>query len=410
VRSSAGSYSLDIPAPAGDNKGVRGSDRFYSNSTPVMYPYRHVEDQSTLPVHFKDNPMLRHRPKTRRAFTLVELLVVIAIISTLMGLLLPAVQNAREAARRNTCSNNLSQLGKGTIAYDGAKSTLPSWKNKLPNTSVSGMYVSWVVPLLPQIERADIYRAYESLNPASTSVDVPVLGILQCPTSPSADATISTTAYAANIGSAQTLSAASPWTTPATSNSAVQAKADGVLVDAIAVAGTYAAARNSLDGITGGDGTSNTLLFSEKASSTVTSQAKWGDLVAVSAPFDWTAAYSYPAFGMPASAFATITAPSATDKVVNSSIAATLGNYGLPSSAHPGGVMAAFCDGHIVFVRDNISPWVYAQLVTSDSRYDSSRAVNNYYYLNSPRANAWLGLYNTSGGSGQYLLKEDEYR
>ena len=357
--------------------------------------------------------MLRHEPKTRPAFTLVELLVVIAIISTLMGLLLPAVQNAREAARRNTCSNNLSQLGKGVIAYDGGKSVLPSWKNKFPNTNVSGTYVSWVVPLLPQIERADIYRMYEALTPVTVSSTVPILAILQCPTAPSADATISTTAYAANIGSAQTLSIVSPWTTPATSNAAVQAKADGVLIDAIAVSNTYAAARNSLDGITGGDGTSNTLLFSEKASSTVAAQAKWGDLVAGSAVFDWTSAFNYPAFGIPAATFATNISgsPTVNDKVINSPTAATVGNYGLPSSSHPGGVMGTFCDGHVVFIRDNVAPWVYAQLVTSDSRYDdSSRAVNNYYYLNSPRVNAWLGLYNTNGGSGQYLLKEDEYR
>ena len=346
--------------------------------------------------------MLRHQPKTRRAFTLVELLVVIAIISTLMGLLLPAVQNAREAARRNTCSNNLSQLGKGLIAYDSSKSLLPSWKNKFPNTSVTGTYVSWVVPLLPQIERADIYRSYESLTPTSTSVSVPVLAILQCPTSPSADTTVSTTAYAANIGSAQTLSGSSPWTTAVTSNTAVQAKADGVLVDAIAVSATYAAARNSLDSITGGDGTSNTLLFSEKASSTVTTQAKWGDLASGSSSFDWTTAYNYPAFGMPGATFSAYnSSPSASDKIINSPNAAAVGNYGLPSSAHPGGVMGAFCDGHVAFIRDNVAPWVYAQLVTSDSRYDGSR-----YTSNSPRANYWLSLY----GSGQYLLREDEFR
>ncbi len=92
-----------------------------------------------------------------RAFTLVELLVAIAIIGILVGLLLPAVQAAREAARRMSCQNNLHQIGLALHNYHGLFNQLPSgWIASDTDHHEPGW--GWASALLPQIEEAGVYE------------------------------------------------------------------------------------------------------------------------------------------------------------------------------------------------------------------------------------------------------------
>ncbi len=96
----------------------------------------------------------------KNAFTLVELLVVITIIGILIALLLPAVQAAREAAKRMQCSNNMKQLGLGVLNYEGTFGILP--KGALPNVVVGSVHKgSMLIRLLPFVEQQAVYDAYD---------------------------------------------------------------------------------------------------------------------------------------------------------------------------------------------------------------------------------------------------------
>lgn len=99
----------------------------------------------------------------RPAFTLVELLVVIAIIGILVGLLLPAVQAAREAARRMSCSNNARQIGLGLLNYESTFKTFPThgvYGPGRPNFTLP-YHTTWIVSILPYIEQGPLY---DSIN------------------------------------------------------------------------------------------------------------------------------------------------------------------------------------------------------------------------------------------------------
>ncbi|NLX56756.1 MAG: DUF1559 domain-containing protein [Planctomycetaceae bacterium] len=97
----------------------------------------------------------------RRAFTIVELLVVIAIIGILVALLLPAVQAAREAARRMQCSNNLKQLALATHYYHTAYNCFPPGGITEGPCCAQKSLVNWAIAILPYIEQETVYALYD---------------------------------------------------------------------------------------------------------------------------------------------------------------------------------------------------------------------------------------------------------
>ena len=112
--------------------------------------------------------------RDRRGFTLVELLVVIAIIGILIGMLLPAVQAVREAARRTACSNNLRQLGLALHNYESALGEFPPSRLG-PDFSISSSiteqfgatssFQSWTTVMLPYVEQASLGNMYDFNSP-----------------------------------------------------------------------------------------------------------------------------------------------------------------------------------------------------------------------------------------------------
>ena len=134
----------------------------------------------------------------RTAFTLVELLVVIAIIGILIALLLPAVQAAREAARRSQCGNNLKQLGLGLHNYHDTYQALPYVS---VNASPTNGWVSGLVGILPYVEQQPLYDQvtssstfggvtyppYDKYAPTSASLYLPwqaMIPVYLCPSDP----------------------------------------------------------------------------------------------------------------------------------------------------------------------------------------------------------------------------------
>ena len=173
-------------------------------------------DHALLSLHGRLSRWLAgDAPRSERGFTLVELLVVIAIIASLLGLLLPAVQSAREAARRTQCAVNLRQLGLAFHVYESGRGLLPPLKRSsncvaAPNNEARMAQRSWAPEVLPYVEEQSLLQDYnfqlnwwanadgsEPSGGTAGVLDSPVSGnraiarthikLLQCPSCPVQD-------------------------------------------------------------------------------------------------------------------------------------------------------------------------------------------------------------------------------
>jgi len=327
--------------------------------------------------------------KRRAGFTLIELLVVIAIIAVLISLLLPAVQSAREAARRAQCVNNLKQLGLGIHNYE-------SVNNVFPPARKGCCWGSWNLFLLPYIEQTQVYNAWNSVGNNSGlagyvdgdgryfgslnwTVANTVINAYLCPSDRGGNSNnpITTTVngvkfeckfrnYVANLGN----TGIGQMDFPANSTTPLIRFLGAPFYDMgspnidIQPAATYFPGRStrncaSIASIT--DGTSNTTAFSEVIISQGTGDLRgftqWGDAVGFMSntspnspspdTHDWST--NWPT-GPPLQGLGSL---GPNDK------------YYAARSRHPGGVNTTMCDGSVRFFKNTVNLFVWRGVSTT---------------------------------------------
>jgi prepilin-type N-terminal cleavage/methylation domain-containing protein/prepilin-type processing-associated H-X9-DG protein len=348
--------------------------------------------------------------RTSSGFTLVELLVVITIIGILAGLLLPAVQRAREAARAAQCSTQLKNLALAAIQYENTKGEFPGWEMNFgtyqgggdpsdPDAGPTAPHAkigTWAVALLPYLDAQPTYEHWtedkypivgdgsqdnqQTNEPNGAGVGflpnaAPNLAIMQCPSSPTLKGSQGINSYISNNGLYVDLSGAND---PDVVLSSSMKKANGVFNNKAfnAVNGPSV----SLDDLK--DGPGNTALFSENLQALPWHRAGFinrADLE--SAPLGYVPSSRLtqgmvwhpfdpevtPSMG-PAQEIAKINGgTTAQDRYALEMLPGNANNplMARPSSAHIDGVNVGFADGAVRYITSNIDYRVYQAILTT---------------------------------------------
>jgi prepilin-type N-terminal cleavage/methylation domain-containing protein/prepilin-type processing-associated H-X9-DG protein len=352
----------------------------------------------------------RHAPA--RGFTLIELLVVIAIIGVLIALLLPAVQSAREAARRAQCTNNLKQLGLAVHNYMDTNGSMPI--GGYFNTSGGPGNLTWergcLIGLMPFLEQQNIFNAYNQdlryyAFQANDTAMAFKASALNCPSDPEISegndrwtrtgvGNFGTPARPAfRVGLTSYRAICGPWVNPPRGGNPTTTPNWGTLKQN-AMGVIYVESSTKISDIR--DGTSNTFAFGESVYGRLSQADK--DC------FHWWVAGNYGDTMQnamyPPNPHQTL---EACNRLSNGAAAFIIS----ATSEHPGGCNFAFCDGSVRFIKNTIDSW---QIDTGNNCVPVGLVATGNPPIYSLAPGARFGVYQAlSTRKGGEVISADQY-